>query len=283
MIAKLIKFPGFRQSMDNSIIKIPKKHGLIALNQLTVPTILAPDGSHLFVHVPQTTDDLRKAWDVLRRYTEDVAPNPESALQDLDEIGDVERYHFSPEFPYVVIAAMDRNGRPRAVIPAELAAANELSGIADNDPRRAGFIYQIGLDEAVSQNYQNFLVATGLYRETTGILKTMSGRGKGEWLGVVTESRNKGPELDAILKANFVVLIPNRYYKPPATQDTHDPENRYASDLILLGSGVPKGAEPTIAKLFTKDSYCEQQDVGGTLNLLGRYFESKFFARKNSR
>ena len=257
----------------SSLISLQKEHDLFRITQLSAPAILAPDGSKFFLYVPKTPKELSDFWDVLVRYTEDNATNPEMALQDLDKIEDVMEYHFGPEMAYAVIGAVDRHGKPKAVTPTELATVDDV--LENGDRRGTGFIYQIGIDKELSDNYRDFSLATGMYRIVPELLRKIFGKGYKGWVGVSTESRKDGPELEAILKAGFTVLVPNRYYRPPATQEGEitDPSNLFTDSLVLLETGVPKGSEKLVSDLYMVNSYCEGQNVEHSLKLMAKNFE----------
>ena len=247
-------------------IKIPKQNRLIVKREIDSSIITAPDGIELHVSIPQDFDELEQAWDVLEGYTKRICPNPEAALQELDDIEDVEGYHFeSGEAPgYLIFTAVDKDNNPRVVTATEIASVNR-KGI--------GFIYQIGHDKEISNNDTDFSAATGLYKHVADLLPTISP--SKDWLGIATESRKEGPELEAILKAGFTVLVPNEFYRPPATQQDkiEDPENRFTKDLVLLGTNVPKEFGEIAARTYVKHSYCEGQDTNLTLELIKTYFE----------
>mgnify|MGYP001607125090 CR=1 FL=1 len=96
------------------------------------------------------------------------------------------------------------------------------------------------------------------------------------WLGIVTESRKEGPELEAILKAGFDVLVPNKFYRPLAVQPEQikDKSNLITNDLVLLGRNMPEDhkLQLLIAETYVKFAYCKGQDLKPTLKLIRAYF-----------
>ena len=168
-------------------IVIPKGKRLIAKSELEPRKIISPDGTELSIYAPQNREELERAWQVLIEYTKRNAPNPEGALQDLDDISDVAGYYFS-RLSYVAFTAVDNNKNPVAIAPSQIVS---LSDMAKKYPeakgRGMGFIYQIGHNEQVSLNDTDFSVATQLYEQVSNLLLDISKYKDDNWLGVVTE------------------------------------------------------------------------------------------------
>lgn len=248
-------------------IIIPEGKILIRRVELDSPQITAPNGDVLFVSTPQNTKEFESAWQVLVDYTKRIAPNPESALQDIDEIANAKGYHFGKDLGYVLFTALDENNNPVAVAPSQIASI-KTKGI--------GFIYQIGHNDRVSLKDTNFSVATQLYGKISNLLVDISKYQEHNWLGTVTESRKEGPELEAILEAGFDVLVPNEFYSPPAVQHRgiKDKENLTTKDLVLLSKNTPEDhkLQLLIAETYLKFAYCEGQDLGPTLKPIRAYF-----------
>jgi len=257
-------------------ILIPKESRFIANRHPRPRSFRAPDNSLLHVHVPINRDELAKAWIVLEDYTRRMASNPESPKQDLDDISDVHGYHFG-DLGYAVFTAVDGDGKPQVVAPAEITLASRHVRRRAAEGRGIGFIYQIAHTSKVSNNDRDFLAATKLYRAVAGLLKEIAAYDGNNWLGVVTESRNSGPELEAILAAGFRELVPNEQYRPPAVQKVRDPKNRLTKDLVLLGLGVPKDLVLRLvaAEAYVRMAYCEGQNIKPTLALMKQYFSAR--------
>ena len=255
-------------------ITIPEGKSHIADNHPRSRSFRVLDGSRLDVHVPQNMDELVTAWKVLEDYTRRMAPNNESALQDLDDIGDVGRYHFGKTLGYAIFTAVDKQGNPQVMAPAEIISASRAVRRKIAQDKGVGFIYQIAHTLEVSKRDKDFSAATKLYRATANILHEISAYNGKNWLGVVTESRSSGPELEAILNAGFKPLVPNEQYRPPAVQDVKDPANAFTTDLVLLGRGVPKDRElaRVAAEAYVRLAYCEHQKLGPTLDLMKQHF-----------
>ncbi len=253
-------------------ISIPKEKGQICKYSLDSPQIIAPNGEELFVYVPQNEGELRGAWKVLEDYTKRTAPNQESVLQDLDEINSVVGRHFGKDLGYVVFTAVDSDKNPVAIATTEIAS---LSYIAGQKDKGIGFVYQIGHNKEVSFGDEDFSVITQLYGHLSQLLPEISIYQDNNWLGIVTESRKKGPELEAILDADFEVLVPHDFYKPPATQldKIKEDENKITTDLVLLGLGIPKDSELRLmaAETYLKHAYPELP-LENTLKLVNDYF-----------
>ena len=105
-------------------LKIPSaKSHLVAVE---APQFTAPDGQVLTLNIPINRRELEAAWKVLEDYTGRMAPNPESALQDLDKIADVWGYH-SSDSGYLIFTAVDKSGHPVAIAPAEIVPLSDLT------------------------------------------------------------------------------------------------------------------------------------------------------------
>jgi len=266
--------------MSEFEVMIPKRKYQIAKSKhkLCSPQIIAPNGEKLFLHVPDELE-LRMAWHVMERYTARIAPNPESALQDLDSINNVVAYHLNPQSSYIAFTAVDSSKMPVAIATTQIFP---VSGRVKRGAEGLGFIYQMGLDERVSLNKQDetdLSVVTQLYNCLSELLPKISIYNNHAWLGLVTESRKEGPELEAILEAGFDVLVPNEFYTPPAVQqgNVKDKKNLTTGDLVLLTRDMPK--EPRLqlasAEAYLKHAYCNGQDLSQSLELVRAYFAKK--------
>jgi len=245
------------------------------LHNVQTPTLIAPDGSQLYLHVPSNEREIGAAWKILEDYTKRTSTNPESTLQDLDEMANTKCYHFGRNFGYILFTAIDSNGKPVAVAPAEMIRVSEFVDDKIAEGKGMGFIYQGAHTPATSQNDTNFSVLTQLYGVVSELLPRISRYEGDNWAGVVAESRSKGPERDAIQKAGFKVLVPNRNYRPPATQKTKDTENQFVKDLVLLERGVKPQFRNMAAETYTKAAYWEEQNIKPVLDLMRKYFSSK--------
>lgn len=256
-------------------LKIPaaKTH----LRPVEAAQFMAPDGQILTSYIPTSRRELGAAWKVLEDYTARMAPNPESALQDLDTLADVSGYH-SSDSGYLIFTAADSNGKPVAIAPAEIVPLPDVTTREPFQDKFIGLIYQIGHNPGISNNDKDFSVASKLYEVVASTMPRLLG-GKDSWAGTVTESRKEGPELEAILGAGFKVLVPNSHYMPPAVQqgDIKDPANKVTSDLVLLARDIPlmPHAELVAARAYVKLAYVKGQPVQPTLNLIGQYFSGK--------
>jgi len=263
-------------------IKIPDGKGRhIANHNPGSRAIRTPDGTRLSISVPQNFDELRSAWKVLEDYTGRVALNPESKLQDLDDIRKVREYHFGKNFGYVVFSAVDGENRPQAMATAEIVPVRSLVDRKIARGKGISFIYQGAHTPGVSQNDTNFSVFSQLYKVLSGELLPEISKYKGDkWLGAIAESRSSGPELEAILNAGFEEIVPNEFYRPPAVQKVRRRENQFTTDLILLGRGIPKDPKlrELAAEAYVRAAYCEGQNINPTLRAINQYFS----ARKSS-
>jgi len=249
-------------------LKIPsaKSH----LTAVEAPQFTAPDGQILTLHIPSSRRELGAAWKVLEEYTARMAPNPESALQDLDKLTDVLGYH-SSDSGYLVFTAVNQDGKPVAVAPAQIVPLSDVTERKPFQDISIGLVYQIGHTPAISNNDQDFSVASRLYESVISTMPKLLRQGS--WAGTVTESRKEGPELEAILNAGFYVLVPNSYYRPPAVQQENirNPENKVTNDLVLLARDIPDmpHAGLVAARAYVKLAY--GKPVQPTLNLIGQY------------
>jgi len=241
------------------------------------PQFTAPDGQVLTLNIPRGIRQLEAAWKVLEDYTARMAPNPESASQDLDTLADVWGYH-SSDSGYLIFTAVDQGGKPVAIAPVEIVSLSDVTERKPFQDKSMGLIYQIGHTPEISNNDRDFSVASDLYKSVASTMPRLLRQGN--WAGTVTESRNKGPELEAILNAGFTVLVPNSHYMPPAVQQENirDPANKVTSDLVLLGRDIPgmPHAGLVAARAYVKSAYVKpDQPVQPTLNLIGQYLSGK--------
>lgn len=234
----------------------------------------APGRQVLTLYIPQNKAELEAAWKVLEDYTARMAPNPESALQDLDKLSDVWGYH-SSDSGYTIFSAVNSDGKPVAIAPSEIVPLSDVTTRKPFQDESIGLIYQIGHTRGISNNDRDFFVASELYRAVASTMPLLAGQDR--WAGTVTESRKEGPELEAILNAGFKVLVPNSHYMPPAVQQENikDPANKVTSDLVLLARDIPDmpHAELVAARAYVKLAYVKGQDVQPTLKLIGQYFK----------
>ncbi len=240
------------------------------------PQFKAPDGQILTLYIPQSRRELQVAWKILEDYTARMAPNKESALQDLDKLADVWGYH-SSDSGYIIFTAVDTNGKPVAIAPAEIVPLSDVTERKPFQNQSIGLVYQIGHTPGSSKNDTDFSVASNLYEAVASTMPELLGRGN--WAGTVTESRKEGPELEAILKAGFKVLVPNSHYMPPAVQQENitDPANRVTTDLALLARDIPEmpHAGLVAARAYVKLAYVKGQDIQPTLQLIGQHFAGR--------
>ena len=241
------------------------------------PQFTASDGQILTLYIPRRSSrELETAWKVLEDYTARMAPNPESALQDLDDIDKVRGYHFS-DSGYLIFTAVDTNRRPVAVAPAEIVPLSDVTTRKAFQGKSIGLIYQIGHTPEISDNDRDFSVASELYRAIALTMPMLAGADS--WAGTVTESRKEGPELEAILDAGFDVLVPNSHYRPPAVQqeDIRNPANKITTDLALLARDIPQmpHAGLVAARAYVGLAYVEGQPIQPALKLIGQYFMGK--------
>ncbi|MCK4859338.1 MAG: hypothetical protein KAS87_02145 [Candidatus Omnitrophica bacterium] len=256
-------------------ISIPKEKGQICKYSLDSPQIIAPNGEELFVYVPQNEEELKEAWKVLEDYTKRIAPNPESVYQDLDDIADVIKWHFGKELGYIVFTAVDSDKNPKAVATTEIASLSDMVGkYPGAKDKGMGFIYQIGHNEEVSFDDEDFSVITQLYGYLPRLLPEISIYKDNNWLGIVTESRKEGAELEAILDADFEELVSKEFYRPPAVQQEKikDKENRTTTDLVLLGLGIPTDSESRLMVAEAYLTHAYRQPLEETLKLVNNYF-----------
>ena len=206
-----------------------------------------------------------------------MAPNQESALQDLDDITKVYGYH-SSDSGYLIFTAMDKNGKPVAVAPAEIVPLSDVTTRKAFQDKSMGLVYQIGHTSDISNNDRDFSVASELYRAVASTMPRLLA-GEDRWAGTVTESRKEGKELEAILNAGFEVLVPNSHYMPPAVQQENikDPANKFTTDLVLLAHNIPEipHAGLVAARAYVKLAYVEGQSVQHALKLIDQYFMGK--------
>jgi len=247
----------------------------IAVPRLESPRFRAPDGSLLSLYRPQTKEGFEAAWKVLEDYTARGAPTSQAKkrlLEDLDALDDVARYHFGKHWGYNLFAAVDKNHKPQGVIVTDIEKVSDWSGKKIAENKGVGFLYQVAHTPEVSRNDTDFSVITKLYQNAEGVLTQIS-KYKGEdWLGVVTESRSSGKELEAILAAGFEVLVPNKFYRPPATRG-----RGATKDLVLLAKGVPQDAalKQLAADAYVRSAYSEGQNTKPALDLTRKYFPQK--------
>lgn len=261
-------------------VTIPKDNELLRTVKLESPVFLSPEKKRLFVTIPQSDEQLRKAWDVLRFYTINTAVKPEVAAQDLDKVEDVIDYHFDPELSYMVMAAVDGKRQPKATAATETASIDSvLEDLGERSSVRGkgiGFIYQIGhVFETEFEGY-DFHTEKELYKAVAALLQAVSVYGKENWLGVVTEAVAEKTELRALTSnTGFGVLVPNEFYMPPATQTAQilSPEHKRVTDLVLLGKDVPRGLAKLAAKAYVICAYCKGQDIDPTLRLIDDFFK----------
>ncbi|MEK6949971.1 MAG: hypothetical protein AABX34_07135 [Nanoarchaeota archaeon] len=237
----------------------------------------APDGQVLTLYIPRSSSrELEAAWEVLGDYTARMAPNPESALQDLDDIDKVRGYHFSNS-GYLIFTAVDKNRRPVAVAPAEIVPLSDVTTRKAFQGKSIGLVYQIGHTSEISDNDRDFSVASELYRAVASTMPRLLRQDS--WAGTVTESRKEGPELEAILNAGFVPLVPNSHYRPPAVRQEgiQDSANKTTTDLVLLARDIPQmpHAGLVAARAYVTLAYVEGQNIQPTLQLIGQHFSGK--------
>ena len=254
------------------IIQEGKEH--IAKSSFKSRSFTAPDGSDLFLHIPRNVEQLRAAWEVLKDYTKRIAPNPESVSQDVDPFNKVKSYHSDKDLGYLVFTLVNSAGKPVAVAPAEILSVSDLVDGKTAKGKGIGFIYQGAHTPEISNNDNDFSVLTKLYRAVSSLLPQISTYERDKCLGVVVESRSKGPELSAIRRAGFNDLVPNEHYRPPAVQKAKRRENQFTEDLVLLERDVPKDPKlrRLVAEAYVRAAYCEGQDINPTLRLMGKHF-----------
>ncbi|MBI2546533.1 hypothetical protein HYV81_05105 [Candidatus Woesearchaeota archaeon] len=264
-------------SITDLVIPNGKTH--YARHRVKAPVIKAPDGSRLHIQVPQNVEQLRAAWDVLIGYTIRIAGNDESAAQDLDKFSNVKKYWSNPNLGYLIFTADNDAGKPQAMVTTQIfrLTDSELSDISDPHlahGRAMGCIYQVGHTPEISRGDRNFSVATELYRGVAGLMPRLARINGDNWLGILTESRNEGPELRAIQKAGFRPVVPNEDYRPPAVQEVRDARNRYTRDLDLLGRDLPRSRalRRLAAEAYVRAAYCEGQDLRHTMRLIDSHF-----------
>ena len=255
---------------------IPNGKTHYARYRVKAPVIKAPDGSRLHIQVPQNRKELQAAWDVLVGYTIRIAGNDESAAQDLDKFSNVQRYQNDSNLGYLVFTALDQARYPVAMLTSQIVRLPELD-MSDkelSEGRAVGFIYQIAHTPEISRGDRNFSVATDLYRGVAGLMPRLARINGDNWLGILTESRNEGPELRAIQKAGFRPVVPNEDYRPPAVQEVKDARNRYTRDLDLLGRDLPRSRDlrRLAAEAYVRAAYCEGQDLRHTMRLIDNHF-----------
>ena len=128
-----------------------------------------------------------------------------------------------------------------------------------------------GFDEKVLSQYKDPSDAGKIFDGVSEIVQRASGHEGNNCLGMVMESRMGKPQLMYMLQnADFIDLLPNDVYRPPATQQ----------DLVLLvrqniifKNNIP--LQNIAAEAYLKSAYHEEPYLNSALEKVSKYFAAE--------